>query len=49
VPAQNVASVGGEEFLRSLADNVLTISGKIELYKGKPEVMISSPSQIVKE
>ena len=49
VPAQNVASVGGEEFLRSLADNVVTISGKIELYKGKPEVVISSPSQIVKE
>ena len=49
VPAQNVVSVGGEEFLRSLADNVVTISGKIELYKGKPEIVISSAAQIVKE
>ena len=49
VPAQNVANVGGEEFLRSLADNVVTVSGKIELYKGKPEIVISSPAQITKE
>ena len=49
VPAQNVAKVGGEEFLRSLADNAVTVSGKIELYKGKPEIVISSAAQIVKE
>ena len=29
VPAQNVASVGKKELLRSLADNVVTISGKM--------------------
>ena len=49
MPAQNVASVGGQEFLRSLADNVVTISGKIELYKAKPEIVISSAAQIAKE
>jgi hypothetical protein len=49
VPAQNVAGVGGEEFLRSLADNPVTITGKIELYKGRPEIVISSPAQIAKE
>jgi len=48
VPAQNVTAAGGEEFLRSLADHVITISGKVELYKGKPEIVISSPAQIVK-
>ena len=30
--------------LRSLADNVVTTSGKIELYKSKPEIVISSPA-----
>ena len=49
VPAQNVANVGGEEFLRSLADHVATIRGKIELYKGKPEIVISSAAQIAKD
>jgi hypothetical protein len=42
VPAQNVAKVGGVEVLRSLADSRVTITGKIELYKGKPEIVISS-------
>jgi hypothetical protein len=49
VPAENVANVGGEEFLRSLTDSPSTVTGKIELYKGKPEMVISSPAQIVKE
>jgi hypothetical protein len=49
IPAQNVGDVGGEEFLQSLAGNQITITGKIELYKGRPEIVISSPSQIVKE
>ena len=49
VPAEHVSDVGGEEFLHSLADNPVTITGKIELYKGQPEIVISSPSQIVKE
>ena len=34
---------------RSLTDNAVTISGKIELYKGKPEIVISSAAQIAKE
>jgi hypothetical protein len=49
VPAQNVAKVGGEEFLRSLAGSPITLTGKIELYKGRPEIVISSPEQIAKE
>ena len=49
VPAEHVSAVGGEKFLRSLADNPVTITGKVELYKGRPEIVISSPSQIVKE
>ena len=44
-----VAAVGGEKFLESLADNPVTLHGRIELYKGRPEIVISSPSQIVKE
>jgi hypothetical protein len=46
VPARNVGTVGGEEFLRSLADTVVTISGKVELYKGKPEIVILSSTLI---
>jgi hypothetical protein len=46
---QNVAKVGGEEVLRSLADSQVTLTGKIELYKGKLEIVISSPAQIVRE
>jgi hypothetical protein len=49
IPARNVAAVGGLQFLQSLAGNPITLSGKIELYKGRPEIVISSPSQIVKE
>jgi hypothetical protein len=49
IPAQNVANVGGQKFLESLAGNPVSLSGKIELYKGRPEIVISSPSQIVKE
>ena len=49
VPAQNVATVGGQKFLESLAGKPVTLSGRIELYKGRPEIVISSPSQIVKE
>ena len=49
VPAARVGAVGGEKFLQSLADNPVTITGKIELYKGRPEIVISSPAQIVKD
>ena len=44
-----VSAVGGEKFLQSLADNPVTVSGKIELYKGKPEIVILSAAQIAKE
>ena len=46
MPTENVANVGGEKFLRSLTDSPITITGKIEFYKGKPEIVISSPAQI---
>jgi hypothetical protein len=49
VPAARLGAVGGEKFLQSLADNPVTITGKIELYKGRPEIVISSPAQIGKE
>ena len=49
IPAQNVAAVGGEKFLESLAGNPVTITGRIELYKGCPEIVISAPAQIVNE
>jgi hypothetical protein len=49
VSAQNVAAVGGEKVLKSLTGNPVTVTGKIELYKGRPEIVISSPAQIVKE
>jgi DNA/RNA endonuclease YhcR with UshA esterase domain len=41
--------MGGQKFLESLADNPVTVTGKIELYKGRPEIVISSPAQIAKE
>jgi DNA/RNA endonuclease YhcR with UshA esterase domain len=28
---------------QSLAGNPVTVTGKIELYKGRPEIVISSP------
>ena len=49
IPAQNVAAVGGEEFLESLSGNPITVTGEIKLYKGRPEIVISSPAQIEKE
>jgi hypothetical protein len=49
VPARSVDVVGGEQLLKSLAGNPVTITGKIELYKGRPEIVISSPAQIVKD
>ena len=49
VPAQNVAAVGGQGFLESLAGNPITLSGKIEVYKGRPAIVISSAAQIAKE
>ena len=39
----------GEEFLHSIAGTQITLAGKIELYKGLPEIVISSPAQIAKE
>ena len=49
VPAQSVDHVGGEQFLKSLGGNPITVIGKIELYIGHPEIVISSPEQIVRE
>jgi hypothetical protein len=49
IRAQDVTAVGGQKFLESLAGNPVTLLGRIELYKGRPEIVISSPSQIVKE
>ena len=49
VPVRNVSAVGGEEFLQSMAGNLVTITGKIEFYKGRPEIVISSRDQIAKE
>jgi hypothetical protein len=49
VPTEHVSAVGGEKYLQSLADNPVTITGKIELYKGKPEIVISSAAQIATE
>ena len=49
VPAEHVSAVGGEKYLHSLADKPVTITGKIELYKGRPEIVIWSPAQITKE
>ena len=49
VPALSVGVVGGEKLLESLAGNPVTVTGRIELYKGRPEIVISSPAQIVKE
>ena len=48
VPAQSVAAVGGQKFLESLSGNPITVTGKIELYKGRPEIVISSSAQILK-
>ena len=48
IPAQSVGDVGGERFLKSLAGSPITITGRIELYKGRPEIVISSPTQIVR-
>jgi hypothetical protein len=47
VPAQSVGDVG-EQFLKSLAGNQITVTGKIQLYKGRPEIVISSSAQIIK-
>ena len=47
VPAQSVGDVG-EQFLKSLAGNQIAVTGKIELYKGRPEIVISSSAQIIK-
>jgi hypothetical protein len=45
VRAQDVERLGGQDFLRSLADNPL-ISGKIEHCNGRPEIVITSRAQI---
>jgi DNA/RNA endonuclease YhcR with UshA esterase domain len=49
IPAQSVGNVGGEQFLKSLDGKPITVTGKIKLYKGRPEIVISSPAQIVRE
>jgi DNA/RNA endonuclease YhcR with UshA esterase domain len=49
VPAPSVGVAGGEKLLESLAGNPVTVTGRIELYKGRPEIVVSSPAQIVKE
>ena len=48
VRAQDVERIGGREFLRSLAGNPVTITGRIELFKGRPEIVITKSEQIVK-
>jgi hypothetical protein len=49
VPVRSVNALGGEKVLKSLAGNPVTVTGKIELYKGRPEIVISPPTQIIKE
>jgi hypothetical protein len=49
VPSQSTNVVGGPRFLESLTANPVTVTGRIELYKGQAEIMISSPAQIVKD
>ena len=41
--------MGGQKFLESLAGNPVTLVGRSRLYKGQPEIVISSAAQIVKE
>ena len=41
--------MGRRRYRHPTADNVVTISGKIELYKRKPEIVISSAVQMAKE
>ena len=48
VPAQSVDAAGGQKFLESLSRNPITVTGKIELYNGRPEIVISSSAQIIK-
>jgi len=47
--ASDVDRVGGESFLRSLAGNPVTVTGRVELYKGKLEIIITSSGQIEKD
>jgi hypothetical protein len=47
VPAKSVAAAGGEPFLRSLTGNAVTITGRIELYNGRPEIVVSEAAQIM--
>jgi DNA/RNA endonuclease YhcR with UshA esterase domain len=48
VRAADVDKVGGQSFLRSLSGNPVTVTGRIELFKGKPEIAISRAEQIQK-
>jgi hypothetical protein len=41
IPAPNVTAVGGQKFLESLAGSPVTLSGRIELDKGRPQIWIS--------
>jgi hypothetical protein len=41
VPAEHVSAVGGEKFLQSLADNPVTITGKIELYTSRRSLFVA--------
>jgi hypothetical protein len=47
VPAQSVEIVGGEQFLKSLAGNQVTVTGKIELYNGNRDFLTSADCQRV--
>ena len=38
----------GTKVPESLSGNPITVTGKIDLYKGRPEIVISSSAQIVK-
>ena len=48
VRAPDIERVGGRTFLRSLVGNPVTIVGEIELFKGRPEIVITSSNQIQK-
>jgi hypothetical protein len=41
IPAPNITAVGGQKFLESLAGSPVTLSGRIELDKGRPQIWIS--------
>jgi hypothetical protein len=49
IRAEDVDRIGGQTFLRALVGGPVTVSGRIQLYRGKPEIAISALGQIRKE